>query len=78
MRLPATASGGYGSTQDVWTDKAQRGNTNVGQEKSATDTVNKGLVGQSLNGGDLASEFQDAKQGVDAGTRKEVAKDSKP
>lgn len=63
---PATSSGGYGSSQNSWSDKAQRGNASA--ERASDDT---GLVDQSTNGGDLAGEVQDAQQGQDADTRRD-------
>lgn len=64
----ATSSGGYGSPQNVWSDGAQRGRANV---YSGEDGA--GLIDQSLSGGDLKDEIQDAKQGA-AGTSISKAK----
>ncbi|KAJ4464989.1 hypothetical protein C8J55DRAFT_529251 [Lentinula edodes] len=50
-----TSSGGFSTTQEVWSDKAQRGNIEP----------SNGLIDQSLNGSNLKNELQDAKQGKD-------------
>ncbi|KAL0945214.1 hypothetical protein HGRIS_000726 [Hohenbuehelia grisea] len=56
----STSSGGYGSARNVWSDRAQRGNNDGG------------LIDQSLSGSSLKSELQDAKQGIDADTRRDT------
>ncbi|KAF5339514.1 hypothetical protein D9758_016363 [Tetrapyrgos nigripes] len=66
-----TSSGGYSSTSDVWTDKAQRGNTPVAQERDgarqsqSNTNSGSGLIDQSLSGSDLSGQLRDAKQGSD-------------
>ncbi|KII84322.1 hypothetical protein PLICRDRAFT_167848, partial [Plicaturopsis crispa FD-325 SS-3] len=60
----STSSGGYGSSVNTFAPETQRGKVDTGA----------GLVQQSTSGGDLESEIDDAKQGEDAGTRKEVGK----
>ncbi|KAF8885449.1 hypothetical protein BD779DRAFT_1471577 [Infundibulicybe gibba] len=60
----STSSGGYGSAQNVWSNKAQRG---------YTEAAETGLVDQSPSGGDLKHEMRDAKQGVDADTRRDYS-----
>ncbi|RDB26389.1 hypothetical protein Hypma_006225 [Hypsizygus marmoreus] len=63
-----TASGGYGSPTNVWSDRAQRGNTkNIGPYQQ-TDV---GLVDQSISGGPLRGKFQDAAQGKDVNARRD-------
>lgn len=49
-----TSSGGY-SSQDTWSNAAQRGS----------------LVDQSVNGGPIGQELQDAKQGEDTAARQD-------
>ncbi|KAJ3785872.1 hypothetical protein GGU10DRAFT_434223 [Lentinula aff. detonsa] len=52
-----TSSGGFSTTQEMWSDKAQRGNK---FEVKPADEHH-----QSLNGSNLKDELQDAKQGKD-------------
>lgn len=61
--MTATSSGGYGSSQNSWSDKAQRGRPDTG------------LIDQSLSGGSLDQEVRngDAEQGEDAATRRAVS-----
>ena len=54
----ATQSGGYSADERVWERDGQKGRL-----------PQNGLIEQSLDGGDLKHELQDAKQGKDAGTR---------
>ncbi|KAI0346204.1 hypothetical protein BDW22DRAFT_1425721 [Trametopsis cervina] len=62
----STASGGYGSTpENTWSSKAQRGSNEAG------------LIDQSVNGGLVGDEIQDAVQGQDASTREQFAHDAK-
>lgn len=63
----ATASGGYGSSQNAWSTKAQKGSS-VSQS---------GLIDQSTSGGPVGDELQDAVQGRDASTREHFAHESK-
>jgi len=55
-----TSSGGFSTTPDMWSNKAQRGN-NV--EVSSTGST--GLIDQSTNGSNLKNQMEDAKQGRD-------------
>ncbi|KAF9459047.1 hypothetical protein BDZ94DRAFT_1269240 [Collybia nuda] len=59
-----TSSGGYGSPTNVWSDRSQRGYMVKG------GSYKEGLIDQSLSGGDLKGEIQDAKQGRDNNTRR--------
>ncbi|KAJ3720358.1 hypothetical protein C8R42DRAFT_722085 [Lentinula raphanica] len=59
-----TSSGGFNTTQEMWSDKAQRGNR-FGGKPSDDDKPSNGLIDQSLNGSNLKNELQDAKQGKD-------------
>lgn len=79
----ATASGGYGSSINPYSDAAQRGQPTSSSFQSSEEGQpqsfdSKSLVSQSLSGGDLSGELQDAKQGVDEGTRREVGPDGGP
>ncbi|KAF7789733.1 hypothetical protein EIP86_000679 [Pleurotus ostreatoroseus] len=65
----STASGGYGSSKNVWSDKVQRGRA----QDEPMNTAGAGLIDQSTNGGPLGQEVQDAIQGKDAQTREEYA-----
>lgn len=68
MYFTATAEGGYGASPDaVWTAKAQRGASTANTEPPAN-----GLVEQSLSGGDLKGQLQDAKQGTDVNARRDL------
>ncbi|KAJ3985557.1 hypothetical protein F5890DRAFT_1509329 [Lentinula detonsa] len=59
-----TSSGGFSTTQEMWSDKAQRGNKF--EVKPADEhKPSNGLIDQSLNGSNLKDELQDAKQGKD-------------
>lgn len=59
----ATSSGGYGSPpEESWSDRAQRGFAGRG---------GTGLINQSLSGGDLADEAEDAVQGSDKDARRD-------
>ncbi|KAI5887990.1 uncharacterized protein SCHCODRAFT_02639446 [Schizophyllum commune H4-8] len=53
-----TQSGGYSADERVWERDGQKGRL-----------PQNGLIDQSLDGGDLKHELQDAKQGKDVGTR---------
>ncbi|PSS05486.1 hypothetical protein PHLCEN_2v3768 [Hermanssonia centrifuga] len=64
----STSSGGYGSSQNSWSDKAQRGRI---------DADDSGLIDQSTTGGLIGGEVQDAKQGRDADTRSQYAHEAK-
>ncbi|KIK57452.1 hypothetical protein GYMLUDRAFT_46336 [Collybiopsis luxurians FD-317 M1] len=62
-----TSSGGFSTTPEVWSDRAQRGNP---YDATKRDDVSKsgngaGLVDQSVNGGNLKEQVEDAKQGKD-------------
>ncbi|TCD68280.1 hypothetical protein EIP91_011246 [Steccherinum ochraceum] len=63
----STASGGYSSSGNVWSDKAQRGRADI----ERNDGPATGLLGQSVNGISVMNELEDAKQGRDEGTRRE-------
>ncbi|KAE9402630.1 hypothetical protein BT96DRAFT_918142 [Gymnopus androsaceus JB14] len=60
-----TSSGGYNTTPEMWSDKAQRGN--AFETKGHNEQPSNGLIDQSLNGSNLKNELQDAKQGKDSG-----------
>lgn len=64
----ATSSGGYGSSQNPYSDTKQRGRA---------DDNSGGLIDQSVTGGPIGEEIQDAKQGKDAFTREEFAREAK-
>ncbi|KAL1742061.1 hypothetical protein HDZ31DRAFT_84406 [Schizophyllum fasciatum] len=53
-----TQSGGYSADERVWERDGQKGRL-----------PQNGLIEQSVDGGDLKHELQDAKQGTDSGTR---------
>lgn len=59
----------------MWSDAAQRGRGNLETSTQTGLNNDAGLVDQSLSGGDLKSEIQDAQQGVDADTRRDVQED---
>ncbi|TFK34242.1 hypothetical protein BDQ12DRAFT_727025 [Crucibulum laeve] len=65
----STASGGYGSTKNVWSDKAQRGNPpeNSTHSPSSGNSNDNGLIDQTATGGPIGDELEDAKQGRDHG-----------
>lgn len=64
-RNSATASGGYGSA-DTFTDPVQRGQGDLMNSKS-----NTGLIDQSVNGGPIGQEIDDANQGHDEHSRRQ-------
>ncbi|EKM57839.1 uncharacterized protein PHACADRAFT_251712 [Phanerochaete carnosa HHB-10118-sp] len=64
----ATSSGGYGSSQNPFADTKQRGRP---------EDSSGGLIDQSVSGGPIGDEIQDAKQGKDASTREEFAREAK-
>lgn len=68
MKFLATASGGYGSAENSWSTKAQKG-------RSSDDSAS-GLIDQSVSGGPVGDEIQDAVQGRDASTREQFAHES--
>ncbi|KAI0667986.1 hypothetical protein C8Q78DRAFT_1081847 [Trametes maxima] len=61
-----TSEGGYGSSSNTFSPQSQRH-----ADPSA------GLIDQSLDGGPLGRELQDAKQGADAGTREQFAHEAR-
>ncbi|KZT65889.1 hypothetical protein DAEQUDRAFT_730932 [Daedalea quercina L-15889] len=63
----STSSGGYGSA-NAFSDPAQRGRQDLVNNQSET-----GLVDQSLNGGPIGREIEDAKQGRDEASRRQFA-----
>lgn len=64
----ATSSGGYGSSQNPYSDTKQRGRP---------EDSSGGLIDQSVTGGPIGEQIQDAKQGKDASTREEFAREAK-
>ncbi|PCH33072.1 hypothetical protein WOLCODRAFT_147179 [Wolfiporia cocos MD-104 SS10] len=61
----STSSGGYGS-RDTFSDPVQRGRQDIVNNSSQI-----GLVNQSVNGGPIGGELQDAQQGQDESSRRE-------
>lgn len=59
----ATSSGGYSASPDVWSNKSQRGGQDPYRHHKTNST---GAIQQSLNGTDLTSGLDDAKQGNDS------------
>ncbi|KAJ4474399.1 hypothetical protein J3R30DRAFT_674602 [Lentinula aciculospora] len=57
---PPENDSGFSTTQEIGSDKAQRGNI---FEVKRDDTPANGLIDQSPNGSNLKNEIQDAKQG---------------
>jgi hypothetical protein len=72
FKLPATSSGGYDSSKNPYYNAAQRGTDATQMQNTSEGIQDAGLVTQSTSGGNLANEVQDAKQGVDVDTRREV------
>jgi hypothetical protein len=68
----ATSSGGYGTSKNIYFNPVQRGNDATGTGNTSERPQDAGLVTQSTSGGNLANEVEDAKQGVDMDTRREV------
>ncbi|GJE85596.1 hypothetical protein PsYK624_016750 [Phanerochaete sordida] len=64
----STSSGGYGSSQNPYSDSKQRGRA---------EDSSGGLIDQSVTGGPIGEEIEDAKQGKDASTREEFAREAK-
>ncbi|KAI9069909.1 hypothetical protein FKP32DRAFT_1670984 [Trametes sanguinea] len=62
-----TAEGGYGSPTNVFSPISQR----------RADPTQTGLIDQFPDGGPLASELQDAKQGADPRTREQFAHEAR-
>ncbi|KAH9838748.1 uncharacterized protein C8Q71DRAFT_856675 [Rhodofomes roseus] len=61
----STSTGGYGSA-NTFSDPVQRGRQDLVNNESET-----GLVDQSLSGGPIGQEIDDAKQGRDEASRKD-------
>jgi hypothetical protein len=78
MKTKATSSGGYGSSKNVYSDSAQRGKEATRTGDASERSQDTGLVTQSTSGGNLSNEVQDAKQGVDWDTRREVNQSGGP
>ncbi|PBK62263.1 hypothetical protein ARMSODRAFT_609489 [Armillaria solidipes] len=61
-----TSSGGWGGPPEgVWGNKAQRSGIDTSNADAKKSGRKTGLVDQSVNGSDLKSQIQDAKQGAD-------------
>lgn len=67
---PATSSGGYGSA-DTFAPHSQR---HADPSPTSSDT---GLIDQSLDGGPVGRELQDAKQGADPRAREAFAHEAR-
>ncbi|KAF9002933.1 hypothetical protein BDQ17DRAFT_1356317 [Cyathus striatus] len=66
--IDSTSSGGYSSSKNVWSDRAQRGYIErAGTHTAQTgDNANeRGLIDQTAAGEPIGDELQDAKQGRD-------------
>ncbi|KAI0076032.1 hypothetical protein K474DRAFT_1623706 [Panus rudis PR-1116 ss-1] len=68
----STSSGGYGSATDSYSSPAQRGRLDL-----AIGDKGPNLIDQSVSGGPLRNEIQDAKQGQDESSRDEFAHEAR-
>jgi hypothetical protein len=68
----ATSSGGSGASENPYSDSAQRGKAGAAQTAPREESQDAGAVEQSMSGGILVDEVQNARQGVDVETRRAV------
>jgi len=75
--MPATSSGGYGSSQNIYAPSAQRGRPRANDTFTPDNDNNTGALSQSTTGIDLRGEVLhgDAMQGTDGAARDSLARD---